>query len=95
MTNAMQGKNLRRDRIIAWFVVILSVVALATSRPKNPLILLLLFFSLLGSLVWILVIGFLLRRTKVHSQRIRVLARPFLMGIFGSQHLSLLLLRPE
>jgi hypothetical protein len=65
MTNAMRGKNLRRDQIIAWFVVILSIVALAATSPKNPIILLLLFFFLLGSLVWILVIGFLLRRARV------------------------------
>jgi len=65
MTETVPGANLRRDRIIAWITVILSLVALLASRPKNPLVLLLLFFSLLGGLVWILVIGFQLRRADV------------------------------
>jgi hypothetical protein len=65
MTDTVPGANLRRDRIIAWITVILSLVALLASSPKNPLVLLLLFFSLLGGLVWILVIGFQLRRADV------------------------------
>ena len=65
MTDTVPGANLRRDRIIAWITVILSLVALLASSPKNPLVLLLLFFSLLGGLIWILVIGFQLRRADV------------------------------
>jgi hypothetical protein len=61
----MQGKNLQRYRMIAWFAVILSMGALAATSPKNLVILSLLFFSLLGGLVCILVIGFQLRRANL------------------------------
>jgi hypothetical protein len=61
----MQGKNLRKYRTIAWFVVILSIVALTATTPKNPIILVLLFCFLLGSLGWILVIGFLLGWARI------------------------------
>src|SRR5260370_20795347 len=86
MTDTVPGANLRRDRIIAWITVILSLVAHLASSPKNPLVLLLLFFSLLGRLVWILVIGFQLRRANVAPTHKEA---GFLRGVYLSRFSAL------
>jgi len=85
MIDAMKGKNLRRDRNIAWFVVMLSIVPLTVTAPKKPIISVLLFLALLGSLVWILVIEFLLRRATVGpTQQETAFWRAVFLGAFSA-----------
>lgn len=81
---------LRRDRIIAWITVILSVVAMVATKSKELLVIGLLLFALLGSLVWILVIGFQLRRANVErSHREAVFWRVAFLGAFAMLNIYL------
>ena len=86
MIDATASRNLRRNRIIAWITVILSIVALAASKSKNLIVISLLLFSLLGGLAWILMTGFQLRRADVTPQpsthREAVLWRIAFLGMF-------------
>ena len=83
----VSAKYLRRDRVIAWGTVFLSLVALFATKPKDPLVLALLFFAMLGALVWILVIGVQLRRPGVEphlpSPRQQVLWRVAFLTAFA------------
>jgi len=90
MTDTLRGVNARRDRITAWITVILSLVALFATRPKNPIVLLLPFFSLLGGLVWILVLGVQLRRAGVApTHREAVFWRVAFLSVFSALNIYL------